>query len=89
MGRKGQAREWIFSYLAYDRLLRDKRWLLEGDGRLYDCGNSRDGTGYQDVTDATDREVVAARKRFEAILSTLPGPARPATPSESASREKP
>jgi arylsulfatase A len=46
-------REWIFSYLAYERMLRDKRWLLEGDGTFYDCGNRRDGTGYRDVTDST------------------------------------
>jgi len=76
-GRKGRTREWIFSYLAYRRMLRDKRWLLEGDGRFYNCGNSRDGTGYKDVTDSTNPEVIAARQRFEAILTHLPAPAKP------------
>jgi len=76
-GTKGKPREWIFSYLAYERMLRDKRWLLEGDGRFYDCGSSRDGTGYRDVTDSTDADVVAARKRFAAILEKLPAPKRP------------
>ncbi len=79
-GDKGNPREWIFSYLAYDRILRDKRWLREGDGRFYDCGASRNGDGYKDVTQSPDAEVVAARKRFDGILARLPGP--PVDPSE-------
>jgi arylsulfatase A len=82
-GQKGPTREWIFSYLGYRRMLRDKRWLLEGDGRFYDCGHDRDGTGYKDVTDSTDREVIAARQRFEAILTLLHAPAKPAGPKKS------
>jgi arylsulfatase A-like enzyme len=67
-------REWLYSYLNDKRLLRDKRWLLEGDGRFFDCGNNRNGDGYLDVTDSVDPDVIAARKRFEEILKTLPGP---------------
>ena len=39
---RGEAehREWIFSYLGRRRLLRDSRWVLEGDGQLFDCGAS-------------------------------------------------
>ena len=74
LGKHYKRREWIFSYLADKRMLRDKRWLLEGDGRFYDCGNSRDGTGYSEVTDSNDPEVVAARKRFAAILTDKPAP---------------
>ncbi len=77
-GERGNPREWIFSYLAYERMLRDRRWLLEGDGRFYDCGESRDGSGYRDVTDSADAEVRAARKRFDAILANLPAPPREA-----------
>lgn len=73
-GKPGKKREWIFSYLAYERMLRDKRWLLEGDGRLFDCGESRDGTGYRDVTSSKDPEVTEARQRFERILKGLPAP---------------
>jgi len=79
-GEPGNPREWIFSYLAYDRILRDQRWLLEGDGRFFDCGTSRDGTGYKDVTQSRDAEVIAARRRFDSILARLPGP--PVDPSE-------
>jgi hypothetical protein len=60
-------------------MLRDGRWLLEGDGRFYYCGDNRDGKGYRDVTDSDDPEVLAARKRFAAILTGLPGPQQPAT----------
>jgi arylsulfatase A len=73
-GKPGSHREWIFSYLANKRMLRDGRWLLEGDGRFYDCGKNRDGSGYSDVTDSTDRDVIAARKRFELLLANLPAP---------------
>ena len=56
-----------------------KTWLLEIDRtthaeRFFDCGASRDGSGYRDVTDSTDPEVRAARGRFAAILATSPEP---------------
>jgi arylsulfatase A len=74
LGKSYKQREWIFSYLADKRMLRDRRWLLEGDGRFYDCGSSRDGTGYRDVTNSNDPEVIAAWKRFAAILTDKPAP---------------
>jgi arylsulfatase A len=78
LGKPGRHREWIFSFLGRGRMLRDERWLLEreGDGRerLYDCGSSRDGTGYKDVSRSDDPEVRAARDRFHELLETLPGP---------------
>jgi arylsulfatase A-like enzyme len=73
-GEKRSAREWIFSYLHQGRLIRDKRFLLDGEGKLYDCGTSRDGTGYKDVTDSKDPEVVAAHERFAKIYETHPAP---------------
>lgn len=74
------ARQWMFSYIAYHRMLRDKRWLWEPPGRFYDTGGARDGTGYIDVTDSDDPEVVAARQRFQNILKDLPAP-RPDDPA--------
>jgi arylsulfatase A len=81
-GEPGEVRDWIFAYLGDRRTLRTKRWLLEDnsphhDGRLYDCGASRDGTGYQEVTDSTDPDVLAIKKEFEAILATKPAPLLP------------
>jgi len=78
-GRPGKRREWIYSYIADRRILRDKRWLWEDNsplhrGRFYDCGTSRDGTGYREVTDSEEPEVVAARQRFEGLIKTLPVP---------------
>ncbi|MEX2287313.1 MAG: hypothetical protein WD648_09505, partial [Planctomycetaceae bacterium] len=73
-GENGTHRDWIFSYLHNQRILRDKRWLLEGDGRFYDCGGNRDGRGYVDVTNSQDPEVLAARHRFDGILKALPAP---------------
>ena len=51
-------RDWIFAFQADRRILRTKRWLLEDNsplhwGHLFDCGDRRDGTGYQDVTEST------------------------------------
>jgi hypothetical protein len=82
-GEKAQHRDWIYSHLDDGRILRDSRWLLEiekvGKGeRFYDCGQSRDGTGYKDVTRSTDPDVKAARARFAGILASMPEPkARP------------
>jgi arylsulfatase A len=78
-GEKGPKREWIYSYLGDRQILRTKRWLLEDNGpghpgRFYDCGGSRDGTGYKDVTNSTDPEVLAAKKRFKEILADKPLP---------------
>ncbi|MCX7013487.1 MAG: hypothetical protein NTW86_13190, partial [Candidatus Sumerlaeota bacterium] len=81
--------DWCFSFIADRRILRDKRWLLEDNsflspGRFFDCDDSRDGTGYKDVTDSEDPEVVAARERFEKILADLPSPKieTPGAPNE-------
>lgn len=73
-GKTTGSREWIFSYLTDRRVLRSKRWLLEGDGKFYDCGDSRDGTNYVEVTNSKDPVVLDARQQFEAILKDLPAP---------------
>lgn len=72
-------REWIYAPLGGKRVVRTKRWLLENNsptefGQLYDCGNSRDGSGYQDVTDSDTEEVRAARKHLLEILADKPVP---------------
>lgn len=78
-GEKETHRDWIYSHLDDGRVLRDSRWLLEidkaGKGeRFFDCGDSRDGSGYKDVTTSTDPQVVAARKHFSEILASMPEP---------------
>lgn len=87
----GEPRDWIFSYLGDRRILRTKRWLLEDNsphhfGRLYDCGTSRDGTGYREVTDSTDPEVLAVKEQFDEILASKPAPLLPDDGSLNAKR---
>jgi arylsulfatase A len=73
-GALSSHRDWLYSYLNDQTILRDSRWLLEGDGRLYDCGDLRDGTGYRDVSNSREPAALAARGRFEHILRGLSGP---------------
>ena len=72
-------REWIYAPLGGRRVLRTKRWLLENNapgnfGQLFDCGSSRDGMGYRNVTDSRDPVVLAAREQLRLILSDKPVP---------------
>jgi len=74
-GEVTDVRDWVFSYLGDRRVLRTKRFLLEYNapyhfGTLYDCGDNRDGSGYVDVTDSTDPEVLDVKRRFTEILAT-------------------
>ncbi len=82
-GTQAKHRDWIYSHLDDGRVLRDERWLLqiskegakkEAGEKFFDCGASRDGTGYKDVTDSAAAEVIAARAHFANILSTIPKP---------------
>ena len=78
-GEKERHRDWIYSHLDDGRVLRDSRWLLEiargGKGeKFFDCGESRDGTGYKDVTQSNDPDAKAARARFAEILAGMPEP---------------
>lgn len=78
-GTTDSTRDWIFSFIGDARILRTKRWLLEDNsplhpGRLYDCGDSRDGTGYREVTNSTEEDVAQAKTHFESLLKNLPAP---------------
>ncbi|MFM8618176.1 MAG: sulfatase-like hydrolase/transferase [Opitutaceae bacterium] len=78
-GERETTREWIFASQADRRILRTERWLLEDNsprhpGRLFDCGTSRDGAGYRDVTASREPEALAARAHFERLLQDLPAP---------------
>ena len=79
IGETKPLREWIYAPLGTKRVVRTKRWLLENSsmnefGQLYDCGDSRDGTGYENVTDSQGAEVLAAKKLMAEILADKPVP---------------
>ena len=77
-GKSRTHREWIYSNISLSSLVRTKRYLLEAvnptlglpKGRLYDCGNSRDGKGYRRITDPTEHAKVY--KLFEPVLKRYP-----------------
>lgn len=74
-GKRFTPRDYIFTQLGEARWIRDSRWLLDGNGRFWDCGTSREEwKGYKDVTESTDHDVIAARKRFEQISKRYPQP---------------
>ncbi|QHI68487.1 sulfatase-like hydrolase/transferase [Tichowtungia aerotolerans] len=77
LGKPFEGREWIFSQWFGCRWLRTQKWLIDGRGRLYDCGDNRNEWvpgAYQDVTESTDERVIAVRKNLERILEKLPAP---------------
>jgi arylsulfatase A len=80
-GKAAKHRDWAYSHLDDGRILRDQRWLLEvakgndlTKAKFFDCGDSRDGAGYKEVTASADPEARAARARFDAILAAMPEP---------------
>lgn len=75
MGQPGPQREYVFSYYAYHRMVRDRNWYLDGYGNFYYCGDNRTGRGYEEMTDTTDEKALAAKKRLEQALEhNLPAP---------------
>ncbi len=77
-GETDSHRDWIYSYIGTTQLIRDRRYMLEvlnpildvPTGRLYDCGTSRDGVGYVNITNMPEGK--AKREEFAQILSPLP-----------------
>jgi hypothetical protein len=79
-GETDRHRDWIYSTIGTSQLVRTKRYLLEAvnpildmpRGRFYDCGDSRDGYGYINVTNSEDQQVQKARTEFDQILKKYP-----------------
>ena len=69
-GEKGTPREWVYVQLDADRYVRDARWKLTGDGKLFDMADAP--FTEKPATDET------ARNRLQAVLDKLnPAPAPP------------
>lgn len=73
LGREFSPRDFIFAQLGAARWVRDRRWLLDGNGKLWDCGDSRDEwKGYKDVSRSSEPEALAARRRLEEFSKRYP-----------------
>jgi arylsulfatase A len=68
-GEKGRAREWIFSQLGHEKLVRDSRYMLHSDGRMYDVEN--DPLEHDDLSGKTKSEIVEAQKRLQGAISAM------------------
>ncbi|GMU20455.1 MAG: sulfatase [Phycisphaerae bacterium] len=67
-------REWIFSQLGPKRVIRDERFKLWSDGKLFDV--QADPAEQHDLTGSDDPQAQAARKRLQAALDALPPDAK-------------
>jgi arylsulfatase A len=68
LGKPYTPREWIFAQYAELRLVRDHRYKLYSDGRLFDVEKDR-----LETTDlAGNPEAAPARERLQAVLDGLP-----------------
>jgi len=63
-------RDWIYSQLGRQRVVRDERYKLHEDGRLYDLVN--DPLETQALTDRGEPRVADARKWLSEVLTSFP-----------------
>jgi arylsulfatase A len=66
-GEKGKPRDWIYCQLGDERFVRDNRYLLHGNGRMYEV--DKDPFEKEDVSGRDG--VKSARERLEKILKGL------------------
>jgi arylsulfatase A-like enzyme len=64
------SREWMFAEYAGVRIVRDRRYKLYSDGRLFDI--VADWLEKTDLAGSRQPEVAAARTRLQAVLDQLP-----------------
>ena len=74
LGQPFTPRKTIQMAMNNARWLRDRQWLLDGRGRFFDLRGATKQADYKDVSESSDPEVVAARKRFERLLGDFPLP---------------
>lgn len=71
MGKPFEGREWISSQWYGCRWLRTEKWLIDGRGNFYFCGDNRnewEPDAYEDLTKSQDERAIAVRKKLEDIL---------------------
>ena len=78
-GKQG-AREFAFSFIRGERIIRTSEWLLEENhesnfGTLYFCGDKRGGIEqYENMTDMDNAETRKIRAELAEILEKYPSP---------------
>ena len=68
-------RDWIFNQYHINRVVRDTRFKLYSDGRLFDA--NADPEEQLDLAGSTEADAVAARQRLQRVLTSLPPDAPP------------
>lgn len=74
-------RDWILNEYHQTRVVRDTRYKLYSDGRLYDANN--DPAETSDLSGSTDATTTAACRRLQDVLNSLPADAPPPFPLRS------
>ncbi len=69
-GLDGPRRQWIYSQVGSRRKARDQRYFLNVQGGLFDL--KQDPYQQNDLAQSTDRTVVAAREKLQAVLDSMP-----------------
>ena len=65
-GEKGKPREWIFCQLRDRWFIRDERWMLNSDSKLFEVSDRYEPARVVDSTDATE-----ARMRLSNAVTRL------------------
>jgi arylsulfatase A len=68
-GKSTTHRETLFSFFRDGKMMRDERFILQGDGKLMDTTLGKDVEAKPD-----DAAAKAAREKFERLLKDQPGP---------------
>lgn len=74
-------REWIFNQFHTTRVVRDERFKLYSDGRLFDA--NADPDEQHDLATIAPPDAAATRQRLQGVLSSLPSDSPPPFPLRS------
>ena len=62
------ARDWIYSQLGRKKLVRDQRYMLHEDGRIYDI--TADPFEKKNLATSNDADVTASKSRLDKVLNS-------------------
>jgi len=89
-GNKTYTRPWIFSYLGFYRMIRDRQWCLDGADQLWRCNESGNPFTFELITkDKEDAEAARGRAGLEKILQGLPAMPSPLSAANRSGESQP